>query len=122
MAPMSQPDDPRTRWFAEEWPTLSRRLAGTLRRRGLSGSDRDDVVQETAMRVFQAWTQLDSKRSLEPFAQTVAINVWRDRLRRAKFEDSVAHVPDQVGPDDSVEQICVLRDELAEVGRSLATM
>lgn len=108
-----------TEFFAREWPSISRRLGGVLARNGASAHDREDILQETALRLYKVWDTIDQERGVEPFARTVALNVWRDSCRRASFTREVTgDVPDVAGADE-VERASVARDELRRVGLAL---
>lgn len=110
-----------TEFFETEWNGVSVRISATLARRGISASDREDVLQETAIRLFRSWNRLDEERPVEPYARAVANNVWRDMLRRAPKEDLV-DVPEAVSSADSVEHVAVVRDEFSRVRRALCAM
>jgi RNA polymerase sigma factor (sigma-70 family) len=108
-----------TDFFRADWPAMSGRLRGAFARRGVQSSDLDDIVQETAIRLFRSWEHLDPDRSVEPYARAIAMNVWRDGLRRGPREEPVELVPEQASAGDEVEQVCVWRDELSRVVRAV---
>jgi DNA-directed RNA polymerase specialized sigma24 family protein len=109
-------------FFLAEWPAVSRRVGGMLNRRGLRPADIDDVVQETALRLYRSWGQLDAGRPVEPYAKTIALNVWRDGLRRGDQEQLVSDVPDAPTVSAGVEQIFLAREELSRTRRALGRM
>ena len=102
--------------FDEAWPALAERLRRSLTARGVPIQDRDDVVQETALRVYRSWTSLDPNRPAWPFVITVAINFWRDIIRertgRIAECHPTAHI--EVTADLDVERDVMARQELAK--------
>jgi RNA polymerase sigma factor (sigma-70 family) len=107
-------------FFSGNWPTLSRKLGLHLGRFGVPLQDRDDVLQETALRLCRAWSRLDHERPVEPFARTIALNVWRDRWRRSRdHEVLVEELPEPRMPVPDVEQTAMARLELHRVGKAL---
>lgn len=111
-----------TEFFDTEWSQVSKRIGGTLARRGVAASDREDILQETALRLFRSWDKLDETRPVEPYARVIANNVWRDALRRGPKEDPVEQLPEIVSAPDSVEHVCEVRDEFSRVRRALGAM
>jgi RNA polymerase sigma factor (sigma-70 family) len=109
-------------FFDTEWIAVSARLNGILAHRGVPRCDRDDILQETAIRLLRSWDRLDPARQVEPYARVVAANVWRDSLRRAPKEDPVEHLPDVLPAREDTEQICMVRDDFSRVGRALHSM
>ncbi len=86
---------------------ILRNLRRAVARRGVAPEDVDDVVQEAFVRL-EAYTQAHEVRSEPAFLMQTAINIGRDRLRRARgapfaqtaadlahFADS-APLPDEV--------------------------
>jgi RNA polymerase sigma factor (sigma-70 family) len=102
--------------FCMAWRAIAPGLARYLRRRGVVPDDVEDVVQETALRLFVVWPRIDSEASVEPLARTIALNVWRDHLRtRAARDVRVADVPDMPDAAACVERTVLARVELARV-------
>lgn len=101
--------------FDEAWPALAERLRRTLTARGVPAQDRDDVVQETALRVYRSWTGLDPTRSVWPFVITVGINIWRDIIRERTGRIAQVHPTEhiEVTADQDVEHEVLARQELA---------
>ena len=101
--------------FDDEWPALADRLRRTLTARGVPAQDRDDVVQETALRVYRSWTGLDPHRPAWPFVITVGINIWRDVIRertgRIAQCHPTAHI--EMTADLDVERDVLAREEFA---------
>jgi len=102
--------------FDEAWPALAERLRRSLTARGVPAQDRDDVVQETALRVYRSWTGLDPNRSVWPFVITVAVNIWRDIIRERTGRIAQVHPSDhiEVTADLDVERDVLARQELAK--------
>jgi Sigma-70 region 2 len=105
------------RLFEIEWPVLARRIDFLLVQRGVSRADREDIVQETGLRLLRMWSRVDQTRSAHPLATTIALNIWRDAARRPRRE-VLGLVPDIKSHDD-VESAGVARAELKEVVRYL---
>jgi RNA polymerase sigma-70 factor, ECF subfamily len=55
---------------------LARRLVGRR-------ADAEDLVQETYLRAWRAWTAGRPPRRVEPWLATICLNAGRDQLRRA---------------------------------------
>jgi DNA-directed RNA polymerase specialized sigma24 family protein len=105
--------------FDAAWPELDRTLRAALAGRGVAAQDLDDVVQETALRVYASWSRLEHDRPLAPFVVTVGLNVWRDQLRqRRRSPGTVGPVPDQADRVD-VEQVVCARAQLTAVATVL---
>ncbi|HEX4654423.1 MAG TPA: sigma-70 family RNA polymerase sigma factor [Mycobacteriales bacterium] len=102
--------------FDEAWPALAEHLRRSLTARGVPAQDRDDVVQETALRVYRSWTGLDPNRPAWPFVITVAINIWRDIIRERTGRIAQVHPTEhiEVTADLDVERDVLARQELAK--------
>lgn len=103
--------------FDEAWPDLGLRLGRSLAARGVPAQDRDDVVQETALRVYRVWDTLDPTRSAWPFVVTVAVNFWRDVVRERTGRIAQVHPTATIEVTDAqdVERDVMARQELASV-------
>jgi len=103
--------------FDEAWPELAERLRRSLAARGVPAQDRDDVVQETALRVYRVWDSLDPTRTPWPFVVTVAVNFWRDIVRERTGRIAQVHpsATIEVTDDQDVERDVLARQELARV-------
>jgi DNA-directed RNA polymerase specialized sigma24 family protein len=111
------------RYFATEWPAAARRIGWTLARQGVRPCDRDDILQETALRLYRAWATVDAERGVEPFARTIALNVLRDSVRRPVHSAEVlGDVPEQADSGDVVERTTLARIELGRVRRALTLL
>lgn len=116
-APSCAGPDPADRLrFDEVWPTLAPRVSDHLARRGVPACERDDVLQETAIRLYRNWQRFDLDRALAPLAVKVATNVWlnmRD-LSASRHEVPTGVVPDRAA-DYDVEEACTTKAELRRV-------
>jgi hypothetical protein len=106
--------------FDIEWKSLSPRLCRTLAARGVPVSVRDDIVQETGMRLLRNWSGLDKDRPLWPLTLTIATNLIKDSIRNAERRMEMASdpVPEQA-LDYDVEDVVVARSELRRIERAL---
>ena len=109
--------------FADIWPAMSDRLRRTLTARGVPAQDRDDVIQETGLRVYRAWADIDPLRPIWPFVVTVALNVWRDLLRERAGRATRSWAEDvEVRDHHDVERAVLARQELASVGAAMRVL
>ncbi|MEA2486371.1 MAG: Sigma-70 region 2, partial [Actinomycetota bacterium] len=65
----------RRREFENVWPALSRRVKSMLCRKGVTGGDVDDLVQEAALRLYRTWDQVDPTRDPWPLVSTITLNL-----------------------------------------------
>jgi hypothetical protein len=112
---------PAPQSFDDAWPALSDRLRASLVVRGVPAQDRDDVVQETALRVYRVWETLDPERPAWPFVVTVGVNIWRDILRErlGRNVDIRPTASMEMTGDHDVERLVLARQELATVGAAM---
>ncbi len=113
------PDQQRD--FETEWPALARKLERLLSRKRIAASQREDIIQETALRLLLTWDGVDRRRSAWPLTATIALNLVRDSARRGSVLKLVAQPPDTSTSYD-VEQAGLARVELDRVRRALATL
>ncbi|MEA2446725.1 MAG: Sigma-70 region 2, partial [Actinomycetota bacterium] len=112
------PEQTTIRPFEEEWPELERRVRCSLVSRGAPPWLRDDIVQETALRLFRMWDEIDPERSMFGLALTIAQNLlWDEQHRKARGE-VLGLIPDVPGEQD-VERSGIAREELGRVYRLL---
>ena len=107
--------------FEREWPELARRLEFFLVRSGVSGDTRDDVIQDTALRLYGMWMRVETDRSAWPLAKTIALNLVRDAARRRGSVEISAEMPDLPAPHD-VESSGIARLELRRIQKALDEM
>jgi DNA-directed RNA polymerase specialized sigma24 family protein len=111
-------------YFCGEWIDELPRLRRMLARHGVPADEVDDVVQETAIRLYSAWDRLFDGRPLRPLVTTIALNVARDYHRRSShWARPVAAVPDDVLVDShGVDSAVLARLEVARTARALSTL
>src|ERR671912_2997508 len=54
------------------------------RRFGHERADAEDLVQDTYLRAWQAWTNGNRPQQVEAWLATICLNLGRDRLRRGR--------------------------------------
>lgn len=111
-------------YFDGEWVDEVPRLRRMLARHGVPADEVDDVVQETAVRLYTAWDRLFDGRPLRPLVTTIALNVARDYHRRSShWARPVAAVPDDLLVDaHGVDSAVLARLEVARTARALSTL
>lgn len=123
---MSEYDDPVVfkdpqEFFAVAWPAMVPMLRNTLARAGVPVADRDDNIQETAIRLLRAWDTIDQSRGIDAYARRVAINVWRDNWRKHGKREVIGDVPEQPVVHDT-ERVALARLEVGEVARAIDSL
>ncbi|HEU4481072.1 MAG TPA: sigma factor, partial [Actinomycetota bacterium] len=108
----------RKREFEQEWPELARRLDALLRRKRVPAEQRDDLVQEVALRLLKMWDEVIRGRSAWPLTSTIALNLLRDGYRSRRWTESVADLPDRASSHD-VERAGMARIELKRVQKAM---
>lgn len=111
----------KKRDFEAEWPLLARRLRHFLSRKKVLPSQQDDLIQETALRLYKMWDSVDRTRPAWALTVTIALNLLRDEYRRSAHADVVADLPELAHTYD-VERAGLARVELARVRAALAEM
>jgi RNA polymerase sigma-70 factor (ECF subfamily) len=96
-------------------------LVHNLARRLVPGrADAEDLVQETYLRAWQAWTAGRPPRRVEPWLATICLNLGRDRARRAATRLEVAaEALDDLPDATDVEAEAIARGRRAQVERAL---
>jgi RNA polymerase sigma factor (sigma-70 family) len=112
---------PERRTFDETWCELRDRLARVLAARGVPVQDREDLLQDTALRLYRVWDGLDPEQPVWPYAVTIALNLWRDNLRAmgTHVREVSATASVEAVADLDVERTVIARQELAHVGAAL---
>lgn len=110
--------------FDEVWSEMRDRLGRVLGARGVPAQDREDLLQETALRLYRVWDNLDPEQPVWPYAVTIALNLWRDTLRSAATHvREVSPLVPYDNPDDlDVERTVIARQELATVSAALRAL
>ena len=111
----------RRRDFEDQWPELARRLEFFLARSGVHGDMRDDVIQDTALRLYRMWMRVENDRSAWPLTKTIALNLVRDASRRRASVEISWEVPDLPANND-VESSGMARIELRRIEKALQEM
>ena len=106
-------------------------------RRGFAGEEARDLAQETFLRVYRSMGQLRHDDSLESWLRQIAVNVWKNEIRRrtagmrqgqeisldgkpVENREKIAEVDTAMeSPDTGPEDALLAREELALVRRSL---
>lgn len=109
------------RQFEHMWPALSARLHRLFSRKRVSPWLAEDLVQETGLRLIKTWPQIDQTKPIWPLTATIALNLFRDEMRRAGSNDSTEAPPDAASAEN-VEDRGLARVQLRAVGGALAQM
>ena len=96
-------------------------LVHNLARRLAPGrADAEDLVQETYLRAWQAWTAGRPPRRVEPWLATICLNLARDQARRAATRLEVAaEALEELADATDVEAEAIARSRRAQVERAL---
>jgi hypothetical protein len=111
----------KKRDFESEWPLLAKRLKSFLGRKNVPATKQDDLIQETALRLYKMWDTVDRNRPAWALTVTIALNLLRDEYRRAPHADVVAELPD-IPQNYDVERAGLARVEIGRVRQALAEM
>lgn len=103
--------------FSKQWPALQRRLRAFLRGKSVGAGEIDDLVQEVATRLLSFWHKLDRDKPVWPLTATIALNLLRDRNRKADLE-VLGELPDIAASFDAA-RLGIARMELADVLRAM---
>jgi hypothetical protein len=106
--------------FEARWPELALRVDSLLRRKRVPENQRDDILQETALRLIQMWGRVDVRRA-PSLAVTVALNLLRDESRRRSSIEIVGDLPEIVEPLD-VEAAGLARVELDQLRTAMTQL
>ena len=107
--------------FEKQWPEVSKRLTGLLASKNVPACKRDDVVQETGLRLFGMWEKVDRARPVWPLVVTIALNLLRDEARKNPEREVLGTVPD-IPTIHDVEHEGLARLELERVQHALAQL
>jgi DNA-directed RNA polymerase specialized sigma24 family protein len=106
--------------FEEWWAELAEAVRAWLLRRRCPVHLVDDIVQETGLRLFKMWDEIDAMRSPRGLAFTIASNLLWDERNRRSAREVVGDVPEQSRED--VERAGIARLELARVRRAMGRL
>lgn len=101
--------------FEQQWRGIERLLHRRLQARGVPRWVRDDIVQETATRIWDGWDDFDVPGDLAPLATTVANNLAIDHHRSAAKVTLTDQPPDYGTPPTTVEAAALARLDLDRV-------
>ncbi|HEV2756090.1 MAG TPA: sigma-70 family RNA polymerase sigma factor [Actinomycetota bacterium] len=107
--------------FEAVWPELQRRIQRFLSSKNVPDSHRDDVVQETGLRLYRMWDQVDPANSPVGLALTIAMNIVRDNARRDSHR-TVVEIEPEIPALCDVERSGLARLELSRVRRALGEL
>ena len=107
--------------FEKQWPEVSKRLAGMLAGKRVNATKREDLVQETGLRLFGMWESVDRNRPVWPLAVTIALNLIRDEARRKRDLEILGVMPDLPAGHD-VEEEGLARLELERVQEAMSKL
>ncbi len=107
--------------FEAVWPELQKRIQRFLSSKKVPDSQRDDVVQETGLRLYRMWDQVDPAGSPVGLALTIAMNIVRDNARRDSHR-TVVEIEPEIPSLCDVERSGLARLELSRVGRALGEL
>ncbi len=84
-------------------------------------ADAEDLVQETYLRAWQAWTSGRLPRRVEPWLATICLNVGRDWVRRSRSrrEEPVPEQGWEAADAADVELEAIARVRRAQLDRAL---
>ena len=89
--------------FEEDWPELQKGLQRNLARRGIPPWKADDVIQETGLRLFRCWENVDPERSPFGLALRIANNLMWDEARKHRGREILGEVPEKATAHDVEE-------------------
>jgi RNA polymerase sigma-70 factor (ECF subfamily) len=106
-------------FLAATLPTLD--LVYNLARRLVAADEVEDLVQETYMKAFDAWSRGRKPRKVEPWMATICLNAGRSWLRRAsrRREQPSASLP-EVSEQQDAETLALDAIERRRIHRALA--
>lgn len=107
--------------FERQWPDLARRLDTMLAGKRVPPHKRDDIVQETGLRLFRMWDQVDPDRPLWALVVTIALNLLRDEARKRPEREVLGLVPDRAA-DQDVERAGLARLEWKRVQSAMSQL
>ncbi len=107
--------------FEAVWPDLERRIHRFLCSKKVPDSQREDVVQETGLRLYRMWDQVDPAGSPIGLALTIAMNIVRDNARRDSHR-TVVEIEPEIPAVCDVERSGLARLELSRIRRAMSEL
>ena len=104
--------------FEDDWPELQKGLKRNLARRGIPPWRADDVIQETGLKLFRCWENVDPERSPFGLALRIANNLLWDEARKHRGREILGDVPEKAATHD-VEELGLARLELHKARKLL---
>lgn len=107
--------------FETSWRDLHPRLHAMLLGRGIRPDRHDDLIQETALRLYGMWERVDRSRPSWPLAKTIVLNLLRDECRTNRVTEPLDEFPEQAF-DYDLERQGIARIELDRVREALGSL
>ena len=107
--------------FESSWRDLHPRLRAMLAARRISADRHEDLIQETALRLYGMWERVDRTRPSWPLAKTIVLNLVRDEFRNKRVTEPLDLSPDRAF-DYDLETQGIARLELERVRTALSSM
>lgn len=107
--------------FETSWRDLRPRLHAMLLGRGIRRDRHDDLIQETALRLYGMWERVDRSRPSWPLAKTIVLNLLRDECRTRRATEPLDDLPEQAF-DYDLERQGIARIELDRVREALDSL
>ena len=107
--------------FETSWRDLHPRLHAMLLGRGIRPDRHDDLIQETALRLYGMWERVDRSRPSWPLAKTIVLNLLRDECRTNRATQPLEDFPEQAF-DYDLERQGIARIELDRVREALGSL
>ena len=112
----------RSPTFERLWPSAAARLDHILMSRNVPGWLREEVVQETGVRIWTRWDRLYFAGDLLPLARTIASNLITDHHREATRLVLTDDAPDGATERTDVERSAIARIDLDQVRAALSEL
>ena len=104
--------------FEQEWRRLGPQVTQRLSKQGISRDLVEDITQETGIRLYQRWEELDHTKPLLPLALRIARNRLVDHFR-AEARLQPEPCPDTTTRSDLTEERALSRMQLDAAVRAL---
>ena len=111
--------------FADLYEQHAPRVKRWLRRRTPPGTDVEDLVQETFLRVLTAVGQYQHPRPFKPWLYAIATNLARNHYKRADTRRTHAAADDgemEADDWDAPEAVLLAQDEVQTIVAALASL
>lgn len=109
--------------FEQRWPEISRKLARLLIARRVPEPLRDDIIQETGIRLLRVWHRVDPNRGAWGLARTIAIHAIADGAsNQGRYEVLELEELAETADTSDSEQAGIARFRLSSVRLALSHM